>query len=64
MRGRNCGAENRAGRKFCADCGAPLSVTCGACEGREVFERLQARPWLEQLDAALPSLARVHAQAT
>jgi predicted ATPase/class 3 adenylate cyclase len=27
----SCGAENRAGRKFCAECGAPLSVICGAC---------------------------------
>ncbi len=26
-----CGAENRAGRRFCADCGGPLSVACGAC---------------------------------
>jgi class 3 adenylate cyclase/tetratricopeptide (TPR) repeat protein len=26
-----CGAENRAGRKFCADCGSPLSIACPAC---------------------------------
>jgi class 3 adenylate cyclase/tetratricopeptide (TPR) repeat protein len=26
-----CGAENRAGRKFCSECGASLAVTCAAC---------------------------------
>jgi class 3 adenylate cyclase/tetratricopeptide (TPR) repeat protein len=26
-----CGGENRAGRKFCAHCGAPLALTCPAC---------------------------------
>jgi len=26
-----CGAENRAGRKFCAHCGATLEVTCQSC---------------------------------
>lgn len=26
-----CGQTNRAGRKFCADCGAPLSVVCDRC---------------------------------
>src|SRR2546421_173161 len=27
----NCGAENRPGRKFCSQCGSPLSVACPAC---------------------------------
>src|SRR5919198_4300894 len=27
----SCGAENREGRKFCADCGRPLGLTCSAC---------------------------------
>ncbi len=27
----NCGAENRAGRKFCAECAAPLAVACPSC---------------------------------
>jgi class 3 adenylate cyclase/tetratricopeptide (TPR) repeat protein len=27
----SCGAENRAGRKFCAECGTPLAVGCPAC---------------------------------
>ena len=26
-----CGAENEAGRKFCAECGARLALTCAAC---------------------------------
>ena len=26
-----CGAENRSGRKFCSNCGAPLAVACPAC---------------------------------
>src|SRR5581483_4745222 len=33
-------------------------------EARAVFERLGARPWLDRVDAVLPSLARVPAQAT
>jgi class 3 adenylate cyclase/tetratricopeptide (TPR) repeat protein len=27
----NCGAENREGRKFCAQCGRSLGLTCPAC---------------------------------
>jgi len=27
----SCGAENRAGRKFCAECGSMLAVGCPAC---------------------------------
>ncbi|MEO6351346.1 MAG: adenylate/guanylate cyclase domain-containing protein [Candidatus Limnocylindrales bacterium] len=26
-----CGTENRAGRKFCSECAAPLSITCPSC---------------------------------
>src|SRR5213075_2262393 len=26
-----CGTENRAGRKFCSNCGSPLAVACTAC---------------------------------
>jgi class 3 adenylate cyclase/tetratricopeptide (TPR) repeat protein len=28
-----CGTENRAGRRFCAQCGAALSVNCSNCGG-------------------------------
>jgi class 3 adenylate cyclase/tetratricopeptide (TPR) repeat protein len=26
-----CGSENRAGRKFCSSCGAPLALACPSC---------------------------------
>jgi len=28
---RGCGTENRAGRRFCSQCGALLEVACPAC---------------------------------
>jgi class 3 adenylate cyclase/tetratricopeptide (TPR) repeat protein len=31
MRCPACGAENRAGRRFCAQCGATLEVSCQSC---------------------------------
>jgi hypothetical protein len=31
MRCSKCAAENREGRKFCAECGAPLSARCASC---------------------------------
>ncbi|MGH8057060.1 MAG: zinc-ribbon domain-containing protein, partial [Candidatus Entotheonellia bacterium] len=31
MRCPQCQCENRAGRRFCAECGAPLPVGCPAC---------------------------------
>jgi class 3 adenylate cyclase/tetratricopeptide (TPR) repeat protein len=34
MRCGACGTENRAGRKFCVQCGAPLEVVCPACGAR------------------------------
>src|SRR5919109_3757835 len=27
----SCGAENRPGRKFCAECGSHLAIACPAC---------------------------------
>ena len=32
-------------------------------EARTVFERLQSRPWLERIDAALPRVATMAAEA-
>ena len=36
-----CGTDNRAGRRFCGECGVPLAVPCAACgyanEGGEKF---------------------------
>ncbi len=41
MRCSKCGSDNREGRKFCADCGAPIVATCPRCgasnEPRERF---------------------------
>ena len=34
MKGQACSAENRAGRKFYAGCGARLTVICTACTTR------------------------------
>jgi class 3 adenylate cyclase/tetratricopeptide (TPR) repeat protein len=31
MKCPSCGTENREGRKFCAECGAPLALVCSAC---------------------------------
>src|SRR6202158_4648056 len=31
MRWSKCAVENRVGRKFCAECGAPLNVRCASC---------------------------------
>src|SRR5271169_3741351 len=31
MRCSKCAAENREGRKFCAECGAPLKARCASC---------------------------------
>ena len=31
MRCASCQTENRAGRRFCAECGAPLGPVCSAC---------------------------------
>jgi predicted amidophosphoribosyltransferase len=31
MRCSKCGSENPAGKKFCGDCGAPLTNPCSQC---------------------------------
>ncbi len=31
MKCPRCQAENREGRRFCADCGASLAVACSSC---------------------------------
>jgi predicted nucleic acid-binding Zn ribbon protein len=31
MRCSKCGSDNREGRKFCTNCGAPLVATCPKC---------------------------------
>jgi predicted amidophosphoribosyltransferase len=32
MRCSKCGRENRAGRRFCAHCGAKLTLVCASCK--------------------------------
>jgi uncharacterized membrane protein YvbJ len=31
MRCGKCGTDNREGRRFCAECGAPMAATCPHC---------------------------------
>src|SRR6516225_8457953 len=31
MRCSKCGSDNRQGRKFCGECGAPLAAICAKC---------------------------------
>ncbi len=64
MKCSGCGHENREGRKFCAGCGAPLSVACPACrtpnEAGEKFCGECGAPLSEQgapQPAAPPELA-------
>ena len=33
MRCAKCGTDNREGRRFCAECGAPMAVKCARCGG-------------------------------
>ena len=59
----NCGTENRAGRKFCSECAAPLALPCPSCgalnEPGEKFCGECAQP----LPAGLPTTlaSSVHA---
>ena len=34
MRCTKCGSDNREGRKFCGECGAPLNARCPECGAR------------------------------
>jgi hypothetical protein len=41
-----CGGANTPGVKFCEEADSLLA------EAREIFERLEAEPWLERADTA------------
>ena len=63
MRCSSCGSDNREGRKFCAECGATLSLACAACgakqsAGRAILRRMReaAGRSREGIGAARPSL--------
>src|ERR671935_723916 len=59
MRCPICGAENREGRKFCADCGNPLGLTCPACgAGNMPGERFCGECGTALAAAAAPGTAR------
>ena len=34
-----CGTENRAGTRFCEECGSPLALTCGRCGAETLPEK-------------------------
>src|SRR5262245_37851660 len=46
-----CGAENRAGVRFCEDCGAPLALNCPSCGARAST----GKRYCGDCGAALPS---------
>ena len=39
MRCAKCGSDNRDGRKFCGECGAPLNARCASCGARTSRQR-------------------------
>ena len=58
----SCGHENRSGRKFCAECGAPLAPACPSCgaanePGERFCGNCGARIELQAASAA-PSVER------
>jgi hypothetical protein len=56
MRCSSCGSENRDGRKFCAGCGATLSLACGACgASNQPGERFYGECGKPLLEAAKPA---------
>jgi hypothetical protein len=65
-----CAAENRAGAKFCSECGTPLAQPCSSCGspyavGQRFCDECGAAPLLEQAATtfqelhAAPALDRV-----
>jgi class 3 adenylate cyclase len=55
MRCSKCDSDNREGRKFCANCGAPLTVTCSKCAASNLSgERFCGECGAELGDASAP----------
>ena len=64
MKCARCGSDNRAGRRFCGACGAPLQSPCPSCgfaneARRALLRRLRQEP--RRTAAGVP--ARLHAEA-
>src|SRR5713226_3235263 len=58
MRCSTCAAENREGRKFCAECGAPLNTRCPSCGAEnEPAEKFCGECGVALDDAAVASAA-------
>jgi predicted amidophosphoribosyltransferase len=56
MRCSSCGSENREGRKFCAGCGATLTLACAACgANNQPGERFCGECGKPLLEAAKPA---------
>jgi zinc-ribbon domain len=54
MRCSSCGSENREGRKFCAGCGAALTLACAAMRTGmppRSAKNAEADAWLEMTGA-------------
>ncbi len=63
MRCAACGADNRPGRRFCGQCGAPLQRACSVCgEGNDAEERFCGACGAP-LDPAAPAATRADAPA-
>ena len=57
MQCSRCQAENRTGRRFCAECGAPLALPCASCGFANEREEKFCGGCGTPLTAALPSPA-------
>jgi class 3 adenylate cyclase/tetratricopeptide (TPR) repeat protein len=65
MRCPTCGAENRQGRKFCAECGSPLAVACPACgSANEPGERFCGECGGQLVTDAVPAVQAPRAPAS
>jgi class 3 adenylate cyclase len=61
MRCANCGTESRTGKKFCAECGRPLSNRCSKCGSDNAFGSKFCSDCGTPLISAAPAATRVEA---
>ncbi len=60
----NCGAENRAGRKFCSECASPLALACPSCGAiNQVGERFCGECATPLAGASSPRLSNARPDA-